>query len=131
MSQKADTFSKAQTETLQTVEVPDVPPGYKRTEVGVIPEDWEVDTLASVTPRGMQHAIVDGPFGSNLKRIHYRTSGVPIITSGYVTEGVFRANGYLYVDEDKFKLERRSAVAAGDIVMAKNRCAMRCFCDFA
>ena len=42
MSQKANTFSKAQTETLQTVEVPDVPPGYKRTEVGVIPEDWGI-----------------------------------------------------------------------------------------
>ena len=27
---------------------PDVPPGYKRTEVGVIPEDWEVKALASI-----------------------------------------------------------------------------------
>ena len=45
MSQKANTFSKAQTETLQTAEGTDVPPGYKRTEVGVIPEDWEVTRL--------------------------------------------------------------------------------------
>ena len=97
----------------------DVPPGYKRTEVGVIPQDWQVDTLTSVTPPGAKHAIVDGPFGSNLKRIHYRRSGVPIITSGYVTEGRFCADEYLYVDEEKFKQERRSTVRAGEIVMAK------------
>jgi len=42
MSEKINTFSETQTETLQTVEGPDVPPGYKRTEVGVIPEDWKI-----------------------------------------------------------------------------------------
>ena len=26
----------------------EVKPGYKQTEVGVIPEDWEVSTLANV-----------------------------------------------------------------------------------
>jgi len=93
--------------------------GYKQTEVGVIPEDWDVDTLASTTPRNMRNSIVDGPFGSNLKTIHYRKSGIPIITSGYVTEGYFLADDYLYVDDEKFKQEKRSAVNAGDIVMAK------------
>ncbi len=97
----------------------DVPIGYKPTEVGVIPEEWDVNTVASTTSRYARHAIVDGPFGSNLKTIHYRTSGVPIITSGYVTDGVFRADEYLYVDKDKFKQEIRSAVSPGDIVMAK------------
>lgn len=96
-----------------------VPPGYKQTDVGVIPEDWAVDTVASVTPRRSRYGIVDGPFGSNLKTIHYRTTGVPIVTSGYVTEGTFRADNYLYVDEEKFEQEKRSAVAPGDIVMAK------------
>lgn len=28
---------------------PLIPPGYKQTEVGVIPEDWEVKTLGSLT----------------------------------------------------------------------------------
>ena len=96
-----------------------VKPGYKRTEVGVIPEDWYVDTVESVTPRGGRNGIVDGPFGSNLKTIHYRKSGIPIITSGYVTEGRFFAESYLYVDKEKFDQEKRSAVKAGDIVMAK------------
>ena len=93
--------------------------GYKQTEVGVIPEDWEVTPLESITPPNRKNGIVDGPFGSNLKTIHYRSSGIPIITSGYVTDGKFHAEKYLYVDEAKFREEKRSSVQAGDIVMAK------------
>ena len=93
--------------------------GYKNTEVGVIPEDWVLFTIEELTPKNKKYNIVDGPFGSNLKTIHYRKSGIPIITSGYVTNGKFYANEYLYVDLEKFKQEKRSAVKGGDIVMAK------------
>jgi type I restriction enzyme S subunit len=101
------------------LDTPRVRSGYKQTEVGVIPEDWDVDSFASVTPSNGRNGIVDGPFGSNLKTIHYRKSGVPIVTSGFVTEGHFFADSYLYVDKEKFEDEKRSAVQAGDIVMAK------------
>jgi len=93
--------------------------GYKKSEVGVIPDDWEVKALEDLTPKGKKNGIVDGPFGSNLKTIHYKKSGIPIITSGYVTDGKFIAADYLYVDEEKFKQEKRSSVNGGDIVMAK------------
>lgn len=94
-------------------------PGYRETEVGIIPEDWGFNTLASVTPVNAKNGIVDGPFGSNLKIIHYRKQGIPIITSGFVTEGKFYADNYIYVDKKKFDEEKRSAVHPGDIVMAK------------
>jgi len=93
--------------------------GYKQTEVGVIPSDWLLFPLEELTQKNRQYTIVDGPFGSNLKTIHYRKSGIPIITSGYVTDGKFSASEYLYVDHEKFKQEKRSAVKGGDIVMAK------------
>jgi type I restriction enzyme S subunit len=96
-----------------------IPAGYKKTEVGIIPEDWVVFAIENLTPQNRQYTIVDGPFGSNLKTIHYRKSGIPIITSGFVTEGKFFATEYLYVDLSKFKQEKRSAVRGGDIVMAK------------
>lgn len=93
--------------------------GYKQSDVGIIPDGWSVDSFSSVTPKNERNGIVDGPFGSNLKTIHYRNSGIPIITSGYVTEGHFFADSYLYVDSEKFEQEKRSAVGPGDIVMAK------------
>ena len=83
------------------------------------PNDWNDYSIEELTPKNKQYNIVDGPFGSNLKTIHYRKSGIPIITSGYVTDGKFFAKDYLYVDLVKFKQERRSAVRGGDIVMAK------------
>ena len=92
---------------------------YKQTEIGLIPEDWQVKSIEELTPQNKKNGIVDGPFGSNLKTIHYRKSGIPIITSGYVTNGYFYANEYLYVELEKFKQEKRSSVQGGDIVMAK------------
>jgi type I restriction enzyme S subunit len=98
---------------------------FKDSPLGRIPVEWEVATLQSMASKD-KHSIVDGPFGSNLKMIHYRDSGVPIIQSGFVTRGVFAASNYLYVDESKFKSEIRSKAVPGDIVMAKigARCGM-------
>jgi type I restriction enzyme S subunit len=80
---------------------------------------WNSFALKDITPLNEKYGIVDGPFGSNLKTIHYKEEGVPIITSGYVTNGYFYAEKYLFVTPEKFIKEKRSAVRAGDIVMAK------------
>ncbi|HEX6981314.1 MAG TPA: restriction endonuclease subunit S [Balneolaceae bacterium] len=96
-----------------------VPEGYKRTEVGLIPEDWKVKKLVELTPEVNKYGIVDGPFGSNLKSEHYRKKGIPVISSGFVTQGRFEGSDYNFVDKSKFLKEKRSAVAPGDIVMAK------------
>ena len=96
-----------------------IPAGYKQTDIGMVPADWDIKRIEGLTPHGKKYGIVDGPFGSNLKTEHYRKSGIPIITSGYVTDGHFSADEYLYVDKEKFKQEKRSAVKGGDIVMAK------------
>ncbi|KGF95613.1 Type I restriction-modification system [Prochlorococcus marinus str. MIT 9201] len=66
-----------------------------------------------------KYGIVDGPFGSNLKSIHYRDRGIPIIQSGFVTTGKFFAEEYKYVDITKYEKEIRSSVSAGDLVIAK------------
>ncbi len=46
----------------------DVPPGYKKTEVGVIPEDWDIQSLEHITDpnRSIRYGIVQvGPFTNN------------------------------------------------------------------
>lgn len=91
---------------------------FKDSPLGRIPEEWEVVPLEDFANKD-KFAIVDGPFGSNLKIVHYRESGIPVIQSGFVTTGKFIADSYLYVDESKFKAEIRSKVIPGDIVMAK------------
>jgi len=96
----------------------DAPDLYKESELGWIPKEWDVITIEEFAS-DEKNAIVDGPFGSNLKTIHYRSSGVPVIQSGFVTSNKFIAEKYLYVDKEKFESEIRSKTVPGDIIMAK------------
>jgi type I restriction enzyme S subunit len=59
----------------------DVPQGYKRTEVGVIPEDWKVEQL------GLHAKFQTGPFGSALHKSDYLTNGVPVINPMQIING--------------------------------------------
>ena len=75
-------------------------------------------TIEAVAAR-KKNAIVDGPFGSNLKSIHYRSTGVPVIQSAFVTSGRFKADSYVYVTPEHFQSEIRSKTEPGDIIVAK------------
>ena len=94
------------------------PEQFKDSVLGRIPLEWSVLSLASVVA-DIPHAIVDGPFGSNLKTEHYRERGVPVIQSGFVTSGEFQADSYVYVDQSLVEAQKRSIAHPGDIIMAK------------
>ncbi len=57
-------------------------PGYKQTEVGVIPEDWEAKSVHEFA------TVKTGPFGTLLKAAEYSAgNGVPLISVGEIREG--------------------------------------------
>jgi len=92
-----------------------------KTEKGLrVPEEWRVISVEQFASNA-KYSIVDGPFGSNLKTIHYRTSGIPIIQSGFVTNNYFEADEdeYLFVEKELFEREIRSKAVPGDLIMAK------------
>lgn len=58
-------------------------PGYKQTEVGVIPEDWEVSSLGEIGN------IKTGPFGTLLKADeYYANEGVPLVSVRDIGEAI-------------------------------------------
>jgi type I restriction enzyme S subunit len=84
----------------------DVKPGYKQTEVGVIPEDWElelIENLAQITTgsRNTQDRIDDGqyPFfvrSQKVERINsYSFDGEAVLTAG---DGVGTGKIYHYIN---------------------------------
>lgn len=83
-----------------------------------LPKEWVLGELIDFCIKS-KRAIVDGPFGSNLKTEHFKKQGVPVINSSFVTELTFNAKEYVYVDDELFQREIRSKVVPGDIVMAK------------
>ena len=62
-----------------------IPHGYKQTEVGVVPEDWEVKSVHEIA------TIKTGPFGTLLKASEYSEGdGVPLISVGEIREGFLK-----------------------------------------
>lgn len=84
----------------------DVPPGYKPTEVGVIPEDWEVKHLSEL---GITYA------GLTYKPSNVRSFGSLVLRSSNIKDGklVFNSDD-VYVDAT---IPPRAIVREGDILI--------------
>jgi type I restriction enzyme S subunit len=91
----------------------DIRPGYKQTEVGVIPEDWEVKTVGEIAE------VKTGPFGSALHEKDYVANGTPIITVEHLGErGIYHSNLPMVSDADKARLKAYS-IRSGDLVFSR------------
>lgn len=90
-----------------------VPPGYKRTDVGVIPEDWRLDHLGSHCER-----ITKGTTPTSLGKT-FTSSGISFVKAESITEegGVFEEK-LAYIDGKTHELLERSQLAAGDVLIS-------------
>lgn len=86
---------------------------------GEVPDHWETKRLKFVAAN-KKFAIVDGPFGTQLKAAEYRESGVPLVRiSNLSYVGEFQSNDLVFIDKDKAKELDRSSIYKGDIVVGK------------
>ena len=95
----------------------EIRPGYKQTEVGVIPEDWDCVSVGEVAVR-KANAIVGGPFGSDLVSADYVPFGVPVIR-GQNMSGMLVAGDFVYVSDEKAKALKANTAAPGDLVFTQ------------
>jgi type I restriction enzyme S subunit len=84
-------------------------PGYKQTEIGVIPEEWPVKSLASVCD------VRDGTHESP----RFYEEGIPFVTSKNIVDGHLDLNGVSFISEqDAADFNKRSRVDRNDILMS-------------
>ncbi len=83
-----------------------------------LPDGWEIKRLEDLCEPGRQ-AIVDGPFGSNLKRSDYEDSGIPVLKIQNIKENVITLKKMDYVKPEKYQELVRHSFTEGDIVMTK------------
>lgn len=87
--------------------------GYKKTELGIIPDDWEVKKLGDISD------VKTGPFGSSLHEKDYVYDGIPIITVEHLSDkGVVHKNLPMVSDFDKNRLSSY-ILKTGDIVFSR------------
>ena len=85
-------------------------------EKHALPTGWTWGTVVDVGAK-QKNAIVDGPFGSNLKLSDYVADGtVPVLTTKNLSG---KYDDLRYVRHEKFEELKRSAVYPNDILVAK------------
>ena len=88
-----------------------VPPGYKQTEVGVIPEDWEIEPLGALTDpkRPISYGIVQtGPSVPN---------GVRCLRVLDVDDGRVNKSDLITTTKSISDAYKRTVLRSGDLVM--------------
>ena len=87
--------------------------GYKQTEVGVIPEDWQETNLADVAE------IIDGDRGTNYPADNdFFSDGYCLFLSARnVTKEGFRFSECFFITEAKERLLRKGKLSRKDIVL--------------
>lgn len=87
--------------------------GYKRTEVGVLPEDWNVETLTEIGQ------IIDGDRGANYPGAGEFTDGgyCLFLSADNVTKSGFKFERCQFISGDKDKKLRKGRLVRGDVVL--------------
>lgn len=81
-----------------------VPEGYKQTEVGVIPEDWEVKSLGT---------LVDIRSGESPSKFTFQSAGIPYFKVEQLN------NDSVYADETPYFIENVKFIPAGSVIFPK------------
>lgn len=98
----------------------EVKPGYKQTEVGVIPEDWDVE------PLGTRASFKTGPFGSALHQSDYVDGGIPVINPMHINDGRITPNATMSVSEEAARRLTDFRMKPGEIIIGRRGDMGRC-----
>jgi len=94
--------------------------GYKQTEVGVIPEDWEVTSLG-------EHATFrTGPFGSALHKSDYVRDGVPVVNPMHIVDGEIVPTASMTITDSAAHSLSEFRLRQGEIVIGRRGDMGRC-----
>ena len=88
-----------------------IPVGYKQTEVGVIPEDWEIKSLGEIC------SFENGDRSSNYPSAHeFSNFGIPFINAGHISEGKIDLENMDYIPTNIFERLGGGKVKSGDLL---------------
>ncbi len=93
--------------------------GYKQTEIGVIPNDWEIVQFNDIADKHKKWSITGGPFGSNLKTTDYTNDGIQIIQLQNIGDGKFINQSQVFTSEEKANELLSCNINPNDLILSK------------
>lgn len=93
--------------------------GTKQSELGEIPEDWEVVYFDQLKDQKDNWAITGGPFGSNLKASDYTENGIRVIQLQNIGDGVFKNDDFVYTSKIKANELISCNIYPDEIILSK------------
>ncbi len=96
------------------------PAGYKQTEVGVIPEDWDAKKLGELA------SFRTGPFGSALHKADYTNDGVPIVNPMHIVDGQIVPTRTMTITESAATKLGEFRLTPGEVVIGRRGDMGRC-----
>jgi type I restriction enzyme S subunit len=95
--------------------------GYKQTEVGVIPEDWEVNTVQNLIDDNSIVGHLDGNHGALYpKSNEFKLVGVPYVGANDFYRGKVYFEKCKYVSPERASLFQKGIAKNGDVLFAHN-----------
>lgn len=94
--------------------------GYKQTELGVIPDDWEVGSLGSWA------SFRTGPFGSALHKSDYTRGGIPVVNPMHIIDGEIQPTVTMTITEQAAESLADFRLKPGEIVIGRRGDMGRC-----
>ncbi len=83
-----------------------------------IPVGWAWTSVERIGAIGEQ-AVLTGPFGSQLTANDFRSSGVPVLTIGCLTDSGVSTDRVMYISESKAQMLERYRLESGDFLFSR------------
>lgn len=98
-----------------------VKPGYKQTEVGLIPESWEVEKIGDLIEKQFILGHLDGNHGELYPRSHeFKPFGVPYVGANDFEEGNVTFARCKFLSDERAAKFRKGVARDGDVLFAHN-----------
>lgn len=98
----------------------------QKSPYGSIPSTWSLVNLYDLRDLNDRYAFTGGPFGSDLKSVHYTQEGVRVLQLQNIGEGEFLDEYSIFTSKEKADQLRSCNIYPGEIILAKMAPVARC-----
>ncbi|MCP4397564.1 MAG: hypothetical protein GY801_09735, partial [bacterium] len=108
-------------ERINKIQKGEVPEGYQKTKVGIIPDNWKLSPIQELLDQKVIKGHLDGNHGALYPRSHeFSTSGIPYVTANDFINGYVNFDRCKFLPIEKANQFKKGVAKTGDVLFAHN-----------